>query len=835
MATNLVSFEDFFGGGASGFPAPKFAASPDLLARVEHQESRGNPSAVSPKGARGVMQIMPGTMVDPGFGVKPLNPNAPDPVAENRRMGRDYLNAMLDRYEGDEEAALVAYNWGPGNADKWIAGGRDPRKLPGETRDYLKNILGGRPSGVLRGVDIDTNGPKFGAVGAPMVSFEDFMGKPKNAGEGLSDEPSGGVTVVPKGGSPRNLQASSAPDTSIQDALIYGASQGLGFGLADELGARFETELNGGDYDQNLAEYRRVMEAAQEKHPWLFLAGELLGGIPSGAGLVKSGLSLTANAARSGAPFLKRAGAAALEGAGLGAVYGFGTGEGGVSERGKSAAAGAAAGAVAGPVLEGVATAGGRVLRRMPDPNAQAAVDQAAQFDIPLTRGQATGDVTQQAYEQAALHDAKGITAGRIMRSAEDRQQQAVEAAKGNLQEQFSGGRPLIEQSAAAGDAVAGSVRQRARELKGASQAKYAEAEAGNVSLSTNALPSLRAAITNALGPDVLIARETTPTAFRVRAFIDRWASMPHVSGGKPVAVSLQGLDEVRKVLSKAKPVPGSQDATAIRDMREAFDTWLDDAVNDALFDGDPAALNALKEARGLWQQYRAITRPKKGDDAGALIAKMAEREVTPVEVTNWLLGSGELGASGRSVRLVNRVRQMFGDDSDELSSLRQAMWLKLNFGPEGAATARQQMPGPQLVARRLATFLNGKGGDLARALYTPDQLRAIADFAGVVRRLVPNPKATNPSKSGYVITRELANRWANAATLLGFVGSGMDLGFTLTVRGVFHALREGRGFSGARRATRRPVPTIAKAPTGRAPAMLSGPVSDEGRRRFAQ
>jgi len=109
-----------------------------LAQAVEWAESRGNPRALSPKGAMGLMQLMPGTARDPGFGVQgtddPWNPD------ENRRVGRAYLDAMLKRYDGDQKAALAAYNWGPGNVDKWIAGGRDPSRLPDETRNYIASV-----------------------------------------------------------------------------------------------------------------------------------------------------------------------------------------------------------------------------------------------------------------------------------------------------------------------------------------------------------------------------------------------------------------------------------------------------------------------------------------------------------------------------------------------------------------------------------------------------------------------------------------------------------------------------------------------------------------------
>lgn len=111
-----------------------------LIARQIQQESGGNPNAVSPAGAAGLMQIMPGTARDPGFGLTPMpwdqrfNPDA------NKAFGTAYMRAMLSRYDGDQERALVAYNWGPGNADKWSG---DRAALPAETQGYLSAILGG--------------------------------------------------------------------------------------------------------------------------------------------------------------------------------------------------------------------------------------------------------------------------------------------------------------------------------------------------------------------------------------------------------------------------------------------------------------------------------------------------------------------------------------------------------------------------------------------------------------------------------------------------------------------------------------------------------------------
>jgi soluble lytic murein transglycosylase len=89
------------------------------------------------------MQVMPKTARDPGFGVEPLK-NLYDPE-ENVRFGQQYIGALLNRYGGDKEAALVAYNAGFGYADEWLRSGRDYASLPQrqETEPYVKKIMKG--------------------------------------------------------------------------------------------------------------------------------------------------------------------------------------------------------------------------------------------------------------------------------------------------------------------------------------------------------------------------------------------------------------------------------------------------------------------------------------------------------------------------------------------------------------------------------------------------------------------------------------------------------------------------------------------------------------------
>lgn len=133
-------------------------------------------------------------------------------------------------------------------------------------------------------------------------------------------------------------------------AAIDGIAQGLTFGFSDEIAAGLQTGFGlAGDYGQALEAERARMRANREAAPGTALAGELVGGIATGAGLAKSGVTLAGRA--TGAGLGKRAGLMAGEGAAYGAAYGAGTAEGGAADRLAGGATGASLGATIGGAI----------------------------------------------------------------------------------------------------------------------------------------------------------------------------------------------------------------------------------------------------------------------------------------------------------------------------------------------------------------------------------------------------------------------------------------------------------------------------------------------------
>ena len=110
--------------------AREHSVDPALVREVARQESAFRPCAVSPKGAEGLMQLMPATQAQ--FEVHdPFDPQ------ESLSAGAKLLKQLLDRYQGDLALALSAYNAGMTRVDRTLSVPQIP-----ETKDYVTDILG---------------------------------------------------------------------------------------------------------------------------------------------------------------------------------------------------------------------------------------------------------------------------------------------------------------------------------------------------------------------------------------------------------------------------------------------------------------------------------------------------------------------------------------------------------------------------------------------------------------------------------------------------------------------------------------------------------------------
>ncbi len=119
--------------------ADEFGLSRSLVRSVVWAESRFDARATSDKGAVGLMQIMPNTLDECATALGIRDPDGYD-IFTNLRCGCYYLSCLIEKFDGDETAAFMAYNAGEANARRFLAG----EPVFSETKKYVEDIAKAR-------------------------------------------------------------------------------------------------------------------------------------------------------------------------------------------------------------------------------------------------------------------------------------------------------------------------------------------------------------------------------------------------------------------------------------------------------------------------------------------------------------------------------------------------------------------------------------------------------------------------------------------------------------------------------------------------------------------
>lgn len=276
---------------------------------------------------------------------------------------------------------------------------------------------------------------------------------------------------------------------------------------------------------------------------------------------------------------------------------------------------------------------------------------------------------------------------------------------------------------------VARSAREQAKYDQSTKGFENDLAEAGHEGLT----PDVRARSVHLMSEEGMTPDEAVDHAIRQLeqedAAVPAIAKAPEVGG-----IDLRGIDQVRKKLvayyQSARMNP--TDARAMRGILDGFDNQIEKAISDGLFSGDPRALQALQDARASYSRYRQLFTPRgSGDDVGVAMRRIVERNATPEEISNMIIGSGKLGNAGLPVRIADRLEKILGADSDSWSTIRQAMWQKASQVRNSAGEVD-----PVRSANSISEFV---GSTLAQRMFTPQERQAMRSHAQGVRDLDRN------------------------------------------------------------------------------------------------
>lgn len=403
---------------------------------------------------------------------------------------------------------------------------------------------------------------------------------------------------------------------------------------------------------------------------------------------------------------------------------------------------------VAGLATPGIGFVPGRVLRRVP-PRPITAPNRMN--GVTLSEGQATRDLPQIQFEQAAARGQLGAPAQRQAQQFIDQQRSELAAARGDIADTLGAN---VETPQEAGAAVQASLQRAAQSARATTQAAYETARGLPGEIHAGAFEGMPQRIKGELtlgDSPVIVDERLTPYASHMLADLERNVGNLRIPNradpfGAPSAenitgVSLAGVEQWRKRLSSFRRDAfnsGNQaDARAAQRVLDSFDDQIDRAVNSGLFNGDPRAVQAWNDARASYADYRQTFTAQKGDPVGRVIERIVGRAdrnnpaAIPNDVADYIYGAAGTNPNSLNNAVVQRLRQVFGEQSPEWAAIKQGLFSRLVDAGPGMTPF-----GPGRVAQRLNQFLNKDGVEMSRLLFTPAERQMLQGYADVLRHL---------------------------------------------------------------------------------------------------
>jgi hypothetical protein len=415
---------------------------------------------------------------------------------------------------------------------------------------------------------------------------------------------------------------------------------------------------------------------------------------------------------------------------------------------------------------------------------------------IPLTTGQATGDVRQIAKEEAMRQGARGGIAQKIMQKFEEGQKAAVGQRATAIGEEIAPASTVATQTEAGG-MLFETLRAKQKELKGAASKAYNETDLRTLAIPTETTSTLTSKISDAIKQgDFILNKENTPAA--ANAYDALVNIIPKVDKANITQINLKSLESTRRTLGQYyKAAANDADRTAVSVLTKQFDDWLDDTVTKGLASGDVDQLAKLKDARTLSRDYfnKFKVDPRSADvDAQKVIDKIVSKDLTPVETMNYLFGAAKLGDNQTAVRTAKKFKEIFGEKSPEFDEFRRAAYLRLVQDTQGNIKPASKIVG------EVDELILGRGSALAKEIFTPEQTRSLRQFRSAISKTLTPAEATNPSKTGYEIAR-LGEDIFKGVGIISALGGDVGTGAAITAAG--GVLKPARGAMQAFQATR--------------------------------
>lgn len=442
-----------------------------------------------------------------------------------------------------------------------------------------------------------------------------------------------------------------------------------------------------------------------------------------------------------------------VRGANLGSRIAGGTLGGGLlsggdaAMRGGDIGTGALTGALVGGALPGVAQGLGAAARgvrgalaRTPTESLPANLETIGGVPLARTTGQMTGDAATQGFERNAARGLEGEMAQKTVAQPFFEQQQAnVGRATEGIQAGMGGGTVHAQTPYEAGAIIGPSVQAEKTAAQAAVDKLYEPVRANPAIIPadrfTYVARRVKADLTVGADP-VDVSPKTTPTASKMLDDLDRWGGVPRnkadfMAATKAPGSTMADIDQFRKGLlaTKRTALPGTEDGRAAGRIIQSFDKQID------MIAPSPE-LAAARAAHAEYRQTFFQNGPR--DDIGRAMEKIVggkgAQPAAPGEVADLLYGSPK----GNSPRLIERMKQVFGENSEQFAAVKQGYLSRIMESPQGTPWESG------MLAKRLTDAIDPKGNgyQLSQAIFSQAERLELQQLRNYLRDITAKPTA---------------------------------------------------------------------------------------------
>ena len=426
---------------------------------------------------------------------------------------------------------------------------------------------------------------------------------------------------------------------------------------------------------------------------------------------------------------------------------------------------------------------------------------------LPQTRGQTTGDFDQLDLEERLRN--QGNEAGEIIRNFDKKQGERALEINREIQEELAGSKNIIESEAAGGGIISAEIKQQSDDLLVAIDDAYELAGDAGASLNRDGLDNLSeiGKVIDEMG--IVLDPELVPSTIKALNRIEKVAGKPKSAKvvqriseleaalkkapnereaqaikktldqlkGKQ-EVDLKVVDTVRKNLASLQgSAKNREDLRGVTLLKKRFDDYIDDAFDNALFEGDDAALDLLKNARELrrefgmkFQENTRKTRSGKSiqDIGGKVTESIVERNPTDEQVVNMIFGRGKLFNPEQSAKAVDAVVKAAGKKGDEVKKVLKQIAFRRIMSP----AVKNGKFSPKAFDTALTAALDKSPTALSK-IFTKEELSLIKKFRAEALGTLSPEGIKNPSRTADVIARTIGRM----GTVFGLKMGGLGVG----------------------------------------------------------